>query len=199
LLGTVFAFAVAWWSVPRWQSFLQVNAPVQADVLIVEGWTPDYVLEAARAEFVRGGYRLVVTSGGPLEKGGFLVTNYHSYAQLAAQSLVALGIPSDRVVAAPAADSLRHRTYLSAVAVRAKLTELGRRGEGINVFTEGAHGRRTWNVYRKAMSADVPLGIISCRTQRYEPERWYATSAGVKDVLTESLGWFLEATLDSGR
>ncbi|WP_293367015.1 hypothetical protein [Microcoleus sp. CAWBG50] len=41
--------------------FLAVNAPIKADILVVEGWLPDYAVESAIAEFNKGGYRKLVT------------------------------------------------------------------------------------------------------------------------------------------
>ena len=49
--------------------FLAVNAPVQAEVLVVEGWVADYALKAAVKEFKRGAYKTVYVTGGPIEHG----------------------------------------------------------------------------------------------------------------------------------
>ncbi len=46
-------------------TFLSVNAPLpQADVLVVEGWLPDYGIQGAIAEFENRGYQKVTTTGG---------------------------------------------------------------------------------------------------------------------------------------
>jgi len=37
--------------------FLAVNAPIKADILVVEGWLPDYAIKSAIAEFKKGEYR----------------------------------------------------------------------------------------------------------------------------------------------
>jgi hypothetical protein len=52
----------------RVDSWLTVNQPVDAEVLILEGWTPaDLVGEVAR-EFSRGGYTTLITTGGPIDE-----------------------------------------------------------------------------------------------------------------------------------
>ncbi len=38
--------------------FLSLNRPVKADVLVVEGWLPDYALEEAMAIFKQENYSL---------------------------------------------------------------------------------------------------------------------------------------------
>jgi hypothetical protein len=45
--------------------FLSENRPVHAEILIVEGWMPDYGLIETRKIFQQGNYRLLLTTGGP--------------------------------------------------------------------------------------------------------------------------------------
>lgn len=51
--------------VDRW---LTVNRPARADVLILEGWTPAYLVDEVTHEFNRGGYSTLITTGGPLDE-----------------------------------------------------------------------------------------------------------------------------------
>ena len=46
--------------------FLAVTDPVPGGVLVVEGWVPDYMLEAAIAEFKRNHYAKLFVTGIPL-------------------------------------------------------------------------------------------------------------------------------------
>ncbi len=50
-------------AIDRW---LSVNEPVDADILIVEGWIPSGADEKVIEEFNKGNYSLLVTTGGPL-------------------------------------------------------------------------------------------------------------------------------------
>src|SRR5205809_1069129 len=63
--------------------FLVVSQPVAANVLVVEGWVPDYAIEAAITEFAGKHYDVLVTSGGPM-RAGALVSGYDTYSALAA-------------------------------------------------------------------------------------------------------------------
>ena len=40
--------------------FLAPNAPISADMLVVEGWMPDYGIKAALEEFETGSYKYLV-------------------------------------------------------------------------------------------------------------------------------------------
>ena len=44
--------------------FLAPTKPVGGDILVVEGWLPDYALEKAKERFQQGSYQLLVTTEG---------------------------------------------------------------------------------------------------------------------------------------
>ena len=46
--------------------FLAQNDSIRCDLLIVEGWVPDYSLQDVKAEFEDGGYHLLVITGPPI-------------------------------------------------------------------------------------------------------------------------------------
>jgi len=50
-------------------SFLACNRIVDPDILIVEGWVPEESIDRAKAEFVASGYRFIITTGFPFDKG----------------------------------------------------------------------------------------------------------------------------------
>jgi hypothetical protein len=47
----------------RIAEFLEKTQTVEADILIVEGWLPEYAIETAKNEFAANGYKLIVTTG----------------------------------------------------------------------------------------------------------------------------------------
>lgn len=182
----------------RLHQFLSVQTHVPADVLVVEGWLPDYALQQALAEFQQGGYRYLVASGGPMERGS-LVSGYPTYAAIAAATLQQLGAPPDKLLQAPAPKTLRHRTYQSATSVRDLMAERGLHATGVTVVSEGPHARRTLVVYQKALANTCQVGVLAIRPRNYDPDHWWRSSDGVKITLTEALGWIYEALWSSGR
>lgn len=182
---------------PRLHSFLAISRPVPAAVLVIEGWLPDYLLQAAMDEFRTNGYRALVTSGGPLPKG-YLVSGYPTYAELTGAALRKLGFPPAQLVEAPGAATYRERTRRSAEAVRAKLAELKLASQGVNVITEGPHARRTLAVFRSVFPAPEAVGVISLPSQEYDPRRWWNTSEGLKDTVIEAIGWLREWAVGAG-
>jgi hypothetical protein len=189
---------LGWFGVPAFHGFLNASHPVDADVLVVEGWVSDPGLERAVREARAGRYSYVVTAGGPLSSGSFLVT-HGTYAALAAESLRRLGWPAQTLLVAPAAQTLRNRTYESAVAVRELLAKQGLRPRGINVVSEATHARRTWTVYRKVFAGGPAVGVVALPPVDYEAERWWRSSEGVKATLMEGMGWLYEVLWNGGR
>ena len=63
--------------------FLMVNNPMPGGVLVVEGWLPDYAMEATVAEFNRNHYDKLFVTGIPLTQGAPL-SEYKTYAELGA-------------------------------------------------------------------------------------------------------------------
>lgn len=185
LLG--FGLLAGWLFVAQIHGFLAVSRPVGGEVLVVEGWLPDYALESAWEHYQSGGYNQLLTTGIPLTKGSFL-SEYENYANLAASTLRKLGREPTEVTAVPARRVLRNRTYESAVAVRDWLEQADIQIRKLDVVSLDTHARRTWYIYREVMPEGIEVGIIAAATQEYDPERWWNSSEGFKSVLDEILG-----------
>jgi len=168
--------------------FLATNRPINADLLVVEGWVPDYALAELRTEFDRGGYKLLVVTGNPMLKGEAL-SEYKNYADLTRTSLLKNGWPEEKVVPVPSGEALRNRTYTAALALRAWLAKSGNSARSLNVFTRGPHARRTWLLYQMALQGKAEVGVIVGTDLRYDGKRWWTTSEGVRDVLDETIAY----------
>ena len=148
MVGAILRF---WWI--HAESFLSPTERLPADVLVVEGWIGRAGVRAAGSEFLGGGYRYIVATSGEIEDhSGQYRWNYTS---LAVQTLVSMGIPPDEVIAAPPGETMKQRTFQSAVAVWRALRARGIRPAAVNLFTMGAHARR--NSYSSAEAGgDAP-------------------------------------------
>lgn len=175
-----------------------VTDRVEARVLVVEGWVPDYVFEAAVTEYHEGGYRHIYTTGGPVDHILFSETS-QNYAELGAGALQRLGIPENEVTAVPSSERYRNRTFLAAAALAKYWRAQQLPVEPLNVVTYSAHARRSWLCFRRAFGPKVPIGIISIPSKEYDAERWWRFSAGVKSLVNESLALFYASlTIDYG-
>ena len=171
----------------RLYPFLAQHHPVvNAEMFIVEGWLSDAELKEA-AKAIRPG-QIVITTDGPLSHGQKIL-QYDNYAELATVRLIDMGIPAGTIVTVPSPDTRHDRTYLSAQLTRRKLEELGLFGKSANLYTVGAHARRSYLLFHHVFGKDYPLGIIAVSPPDYHLEHWYRYSEGVKHVLTEFIAW----------
>lgn len=172
----------------RIHPFLSICEPIEAEVLIVEGWVDDLVLAGASAEFERGNYQLILTTGGSISKGSYLQP-YQNFAELAAATLVALKIPPERVVAIPAPEVKTDRTAASALAVKKWLRQSKEKISGVNLYSYDVHTRRSWWLFKQILSPEIEVGAISHPTLNYDSKKWYRSSSGVRAIVSETIAY----------
>ena len=158
-----------------------------ARTLVVEGWLDIVELRQAAATARSGGYERVLTSGGPIEPS-MDVGGWQTFASRAAAQLRAEGLTAIPVIAVPAPATVQERSYLSALMVRAWVKQNDPTLASLDLYSAGVHARRSWLVYRMAFGGSVEVGVLAARPPEYEPQRWWATSAGAKAVVGETVG-----------
>lgn len=168
--------------------FLAVSSPVKADVLVVEGWLPDYALKHALTEFESGSYNKIVTTGGPLPTGSYLA-KYKTFAELSAATLKSLGLEKEKLIAVPAPYIIKDRTYASAVAFRKWISNSDLKVESINLYTLDVHARRSWLIFKEVLAPKIKAGVIAVEPVDYAPNKWWSSSAGVRLVISETIAY----------
>jgi uncharacterized SAM-binding protein YcdF (DUF218 family) len=158
-------------------------------VLVVEGWTHGYCMDAAANEFKSGNYDNLLTTGGPVEGMGSSSASYDTEAWQSAASLRKAGLPANKVQSVPALFAGRDRTYNSALALRAWLLTNAPAVDRINVLTEDAHARRTRLIFQEALGPDVQVGIISVPNPAYDATHWWRSSEGMREVSDETAAY----------
>lgn len=170
-------------------SFLAVTSPIKsAEVLVVEGWLPDYAIQQALTEFKNGSYHLVITTGGSIEKGNYL-SEYKNFAEVSAATFKKLGLESEKVVAVPTPVVIKDRSYASAAEFDRWLSNSNLKLQSINLFSLDVHTRRSWLLFRKLLTPTVKVGAIAATTQDYDPSKWWNSSQGVRTILDEGIAY----------
>jgi hypothetical protein len=179
LAASALALSVGGW--------LAVSAPLTpaeggaARVLVVEGTMPEHELDDAAAFARQRGYRRVIATGGPIES----FSPFASYAERAADHL-RKRLPGVVVDAAPAPATAQDRTYVSAVWLRDWAARERVALDAFDLYSLGAHARRSRMLYRAAFGEGVRIGIVAGMPRRSVPQRWWTTSDGAKAVWLES-------------
>ncbi|MBR8827999.1 MAG: YdcF family protein [Gomphosphaeria aponina SAG 52.96 = DSM 107014] len=170
--------------------FLAYSAPVKtADALVVEGWIGDEQIKEAIAEFEKGNYQIIITTGLPIYKGSILI-KYNNFAEVAAATLVVLGFDQNKIAVVPTININIHRTEASAIAVKEWLSTSGLQIKSLNIYSSGTHTRRSWLLFKRVFEPQIRVGAIASFPVDYNPKRWWKSSSGVKSIITETIAYF---------
>jgi len=167
--------------------FLAVTQRLNSNVLVVEGWIPDFAIHAAAVEFASGNYKHAFTTGGPVSGMGGYTNDYNTSASVGASRLTVAGVRHVQMVPSRVMD--RDRTYAAAVALRDWFRSNNFHPRAINVVTEGPHARRTRLLFQKALGDQTGVGIIAVCSPDYDRTKWWSFSEGVRDVVGEAFAY----------
>ncbi len=162
---------------------------VKTDVLVLEGFISDYVLETAIKEFRDHQYHLLITTGTPLEWGHLLVA-YDNTARLAASSLIKLGFDSTKLAVVGTKEIRNDRTYNSALELKEWLKKNRPQVKALNLMTMSVHGARSRKMFQAALGDSIKVGIISVENFYYNAHNWWRSSKGFRETMNEAFGYF---------
>ena len=145
---------------------LSVTSPRRGELLVVDGWVPEYAVRQAAAEFKAGGYQQVLMVFGA--SAGDDQESARNRLAASVQTLQDEGIDTDRIGSVVVRLDGAHRTYQTALAAGNWLqtNQLGNFAvKSMDVATLGTHARRSRLLYRKAFGPRLDVGIIALECQ----------------------------------
>lgn len=169
-----------------------ILAPVErekTDILVLEGFISDYVLQGAINEFRQNNYELLITTGTPLEYGDLLAP-YRNTAIVAGKSLLRLGFDSTKLVMIGTDEIRNDRTYNSAIRLKFWLKSNRPDTKAINLMTMSVHGGRSRLLFQAALGDSIKTGIISMPNFYYGRHSWWKSSKGFRETMNEAIGYF---------
>jgi uncharacterized SAM-binding protein YcdF (DUF218 family) len=169
--------------------FLAITHPVNANILVVEGWIHEYAIRAAAKEFQSNHYQRVFTTGGPVAGTGGYINDFYTSASVGTDLLKKCGLPDERLQMVPSRVMDRDRTYGSAVALRNWFRDHNMAVSSIDVVTEDLHARRTRLLFQEALGDKVKVGVIGISSPDYDAKHWWRYSDGVREVIGESIAY----------
>ena len=181
LLALAVVVAASYAAIVDAYPFLAVSHPVPANILIVEGWIPTYSLNQAADEFRRGHYqKLLIVCSSSIDG--------REYEAIRA-AVMKSGVPAESVETIYYPVVRKDRTYHTALAAKNWLEEHELPARSINVVTVGPHARRSWLTFEKAFGNSTAVGVIALDDQDYDPQHWWRTSEGVRELLGETIAY----------
>ena len=157
----VFAFSI--------QPFLAPVHPVNARILVVEGWIPN--MRSKRPLPTSGPIdtRLSWLREVRWEFGHFLI-GYKSLAGVGAATLRKLGVDSSRIAVVPSPFVQKDRTYEEAVSLKRWLARNPDLGKSLNLYSIGCHSRRSQLLYSRVLGTAYTVGIVASRPPVRQPQ-----------------------------
>jgi hypothetical protein len=182
LLGILFA-------VRGMLPFLAITNAHGRGVMIVEGWMPSFLVHEVATRYKAGSYSQLILAR-PLVRG---VSKYESgefTGQYVADALMQHGLSKDEIHVVFFEPGQKDRTFAGAVAVREWMGQAYPQPWTIDVVTLGPHARRSRLLFAKAFPEASPMGIIALEDESYDPEHWWRSSSGIREVPFEMLAYF---------
>jgi len=176
-------------------SFLAVTSPVDAEVLVVEGWLFDYMLNEAAEEIQTGKYKYIVTTG--IDKYMSQETpskGLINTAETCKDKLIQRGIHASTIYPVASSHVDGQYTLFTATAIKSWLVQ--RNIKAVNVFTGGPHGRKSLVIFQKALGKDIQVGVITCKAKHYPPVYWWTSLTGAKATLRYLAGYLYALSLN---
>jgi len=170
--------------------FLSKEKTIDARVMVLEGYIPDFALPGIIKIFNEKNYEFLIATGTTYDQG-FYLSGVASSADLIGNSLKNLGFDTTRMAIVPApANVLRDRTYHTGIAVKTYLEKYHPEVKKINLISLGVHARRSHYLYKLAFGDQTEVGNIVIPERIYDKSSWYKTSLGFRNVINEVVGYF---------
>jgi hypothetical protein len=185
---TGFVLVVVWVMLRGLFSFLACSCPNREGIMIVEGWIRTSSIPQVVREYEASRYQYVVVVNAVYDSSDKWVSGRFQGEYLT-NALVRRGIPRERIALVTCDVVKKDRTYHSALAVQDWLRLQGKSGKMFDVVTMGAHARRSGILFKRAFPKGVYLGVIALDECEYDPEHWWRSSEGVREVLFEGVAY----------
>ncbi len=118
-----------------------------------------------------------------------ILTIYENDGEFSAATLAKLGFDMSKVVVIPVNYTVtKDRTFESGKAIK-EYTDSLPEINSFNIVTIGAHARRSRYLFEKSFSQETNIGIIAIKNNGFDPDVWWQTSVGFREVIQETIAW----------
>lgn len=169
----------------RIYGYLKKNTDPKSKVLVVEGWVPEGGLREAIKLYDSCHYEYMIVTGIPITQWTFS-SPYSNMADASARSMKEMFFKDSIYIINIPTSVVRDRTYSTAVGLKIKWDSYNIPYQTFDLFSMGAHARRSFNMYEKVFG-DRITGVISAEDSSFDSKKWYTTSRGFRTILSEFL------------
>lgn len=137
------------------QKWLHVNAPIETNLLIVEGWIRPHHHNKILEVYKKSKIEKILITGHPINNS----SAYKSNSEKTRSALINLGIPRERIEYIVNDIDALSKTYSLASGAVKWMNE--NQYSSANILTLSFHSRRTSLSFKKASSKNMQFGVIS--------------------------------------
>lgn len=167
--------------------YLAISRPTSSDILVVEGWIPEYGLKKAIDYYYKYNYKYMVITGVPITQWAFS-SPYSNMADASARSMREMYFRDSIYTVSIPSTIVRDRTYTTAIALKMAMENGKIPDKDFDLYTVGAHARRSSLMFRLAFG-NYKIGIVADTDISYTPDIWYKTSYGFRIVSSELISY----------
>ena len=179
LLTILFIF-ILFIAITQIHSFLTLNNPIQAEILVVEGWLDYDYLPIILEEYKRNNYYRIVVVG-PDRYDGSEKENDKKipYVELIAMRLRLISKNSINIVAVKSDYVQKNRTFSYLVGFKKWLIRELPNIKSLNLISPSVHARKSYLLLRRILPLSVNVGVISIPALSYNPKYWWLSKSGL--------------------
>ncbi|GAB1417546.1 hypothetical protein MASR2M12_03110 [Bacteroidales bacterium] len=186
-------FSVAYLLLRASYPFLSPTYKPVSKTLVIEGWIPESGLKEALTFYRTNHYEKMIITGVPITQWTYS-SPFSNMADASAGSMRLLHF-NDTIYRAIIPSTIqRDRTYSTAVSMKMQLSRWGIASDNFDLYSMGAHARRSYLMFKKAFPKSN-IGLITSTDPSFDPIRWYASSRGFRTVFGEFVSYFYSLLL----
>lgn len=174
LLSSIFLLILV---IPKIHSFLSQCNPVNSEILVIQSWIFDTMMDQATAEFNRSCYHRIILTG-PIQS-----------TTRGEKRLLERGISEDVIEQAFYISAKYHRTFREAYALKEYINMHYQDIKAVNIATGSVHGKKTHKIFKKILGDSIDVGIITFKSNNYDEKCLWFSPLGIKVTLEYFIGY----------
>ena len=190
ILLTIFSILILLIAFYNMHSYLSLNNPIRAEILVVEGWIDYDYMPIVLEEFNRNNYnRIVVIAGDkiiPKEKENFeMMPN----AELKAMRLRSLSNYTIKIDLVNSEYVIKNQTFNYIVGFKNWLIRELPNTKSVNLISPSFHARKSYILLRRVLPLSINVGVISTPALSYNPKYWWLSKRGLWIVFKNTISY----------
>lgn len=149
-----------------------------AEILVVQGWIFDTMVDQTVQDIKRGNYQAIVVSG------------QHSSTAWTKKRLVNRGVDESIVFEAPySKKTKKDHTFNEAIYIKKMLDAHFPNVTSVNIATGAVHSKKSVTIFRKVLGNKFNVGIVACKPNHYDADHIWKSRHGIYNTTRFFIGY----------